>query len=185
MLDKIILGLLHQRPNSAYGLQKAMEQSTAFFYGASQGNIHPTLKKLEARGAIVGQREQVGARPRVEFQLTDQGRQEFDEWVQGPLSVGRVKDDALVKLFFLGHADRQTRRQQVEAFCEELRDQGKQLREIRTQTEVKLNGRTLTDMEQYRLETLNYGISYFEFTADWYEALLERDKEFTPDTVVD
>ncbi len=177
MLDKIILGLLHQRPNSAYGLQKAMEQSTGFFYGASQGNIHPTLKKLEARGAVLGKQEQVGARVRVEYVLTEKGHREFEAWVQGPIEVGRVKDDALVKLFFLGHADRASRRRQVEEFCGELREQKQQLDAIRTQTEELLNGRDLTEVEQYRLETLNYGIAYFEFTAKWYEALLERHQD--------
>lgn len=174
MLDKIILGLLQDNSHTAYSLQKTMEASTAFFYGASQGNINPTLKKLSSRGAIEGQAKKVGARSKVEYSLTAAGRQEFDDWVKGPIEVGRVKDDALVKLFFLGHADANQRQKCVEAFREELVEQGLQLKQLRVEIQNKAEQRELTEVEQFRLETLNYGIDYFDFNVRWYENLLKR-----------
>lgn len=174
MLDKIILGLLQDAPHTAYSLQKAMEASTGFFYGASQGNINPTLKRLEARNAISGQTRMVGARSKVEYSITRVGQQEFTDWVDGPIDVGRVKDDALVKLFFLGHADPEQRRIRIEAFRQELLEHCLQLKLLKADIEKKTAHRQLTEVERFRLETLNYGIDYYEFTSDWYKALLER-----------
>ncbi|MBL4679112.1 MAG: PadR family transcriptional regulator [Pseudomonadales bacterium] len=174
MLDKIILGLLHTQPHSAYSLQKAMEKSTNFFYGASQGNIHPTLKRMASAKLVATKKQSTGSRPRIEYTITRMGRQEFKNWVNGPLQVGRVKDDALVKLFFLGHVVKSKRQQIIKEFQQDLAESRAALLLVKELNAVQEHSKPLTEVELFRLETIQYGIDYFEFTEKWYKKLLER-----------
>ncbi len=174
MLDKIILGLLQFDRHSAYSLQKAMEQSTGFFYGTSQGAINPALKKLSARGSIKGQDKLEGKRKRIEYSITAKGQREFDSWLSSAMEVGRVREDALVRLFFMGHLDRDARTRQIEAYCDELRTQQQALETLVQSINQLLAGRPLTEVEKFRMETLRFGVDYYDFSSRWYEQLLQR-----------
>lgn len=174
MLDKIILGLLQIGPHSAYSLQKNMERSTSMFYGASQGSINPALKKLSAAGHVTGTERLDGNRRRVEYEVTALGQQAFEAWLDSAMEVGRVRDDALVRLFFLGHLDKAARVNRVRAFCAELKANKAALQAMVQGTQAELKGRTLTDVETCRLETLRFGADYYRFSLNWYEGLLKR-----------
>jgi len=171
MLDKIILGLLQFGPHSSYSLQKAMEQSTSFFYGASQGSISPALKKLVKAGLIQGQSQQDGGRKRIEYSLTAKGQEAFDSWVGSDFSVGRVRDDSLVRLFFLGHVAKSDRATLINQYCDELQEQKAALNDIVSGIEANLGGRSLTDVESFRMQTLQFGIAYYKFSIEWYKRL--------------
>lgn len=180
MLDKIILGLLQLGNHTAYSLQKAMEQSTGHFYGASQGSINPALKKLADYGAIDGKPLSEGKRKRIEYAITEVGQRTFDEWVNSAMTVGRVRDNALVRLFFLGHVSPAERKQRIEEFCSELRDEYQALEAILQATHQNLQGRALTEVETFRLETLRFGRDYYAFSVQWYEDLLKRENKLQP-----
>lgn len=171
MLDKIILGLLQFGSHSSYSMQKTMEQSTSFFYGASQGSISPALKKLSASGLIEGAPKQDGRRKRVEYSITEQGQLVFDAWVGSDFTVGRVKDDALVRLFFLGHLAPEERKALIGQYCEDLRREKAVLEGLIHGVEQSLDGRLLTEVESFRMQTLRFGIEYYEFSIRWYEKL--------------
>jgi len=180
MLDKIILGLLQFGSHSSYSLQKAMEQSTSFFYGASQGSISPALKKLVAGGLITGAEHQNGARKRIEYSISTQGQAVFDEWVASDFKVGRVKDDALVRLFFLGHVPKNERNALINQYCDEVKTEKVVLEGLIAGIEAGLEGRALTNVESFRLHTLRFGIEYYEFTIRWYSELLVKAAETKP-----
>lgn len=174
MLTNIILGLLQVGAHSAYSLQKSMERSTSFFYGASQGSIQPALKKLSAAGHIVGTEQLDGNRRRVEYAVTPLGQKAFESWLDSAMEVGRVRDAALVRLFFLGHLSQAARIRRVEEFCQELKLNKDALVSMVQGIEAKLEGRTLTDVEACRLETLRFGADYYDFSLGWYERLAQR-----------
>ncbi len=174
MLDKIILGMLHTQQHSAYSLQKAMEKTTGFFYGASQGNINPTLKRMASAKLVATKKQHTGSRPKVEYRITRAGREEFKKWINAPLEVGRVKDDALVKLFFLGHVDQSKRHQIIQDFRQELRESRAQLLAVQELNKAQQSSKALTEQDLYRMETIQYGIDYYKFTENWYKKLLNR-----------
>lgn len=174
MLDKIILGLLQFSPHTSYSLQKAMEQSTSFFYGASQGSINPALKKLAAAGQILGNPLQDGGRKRIEYSITDDGQRTFDAWAGSEFKVGRVRDDALVRLFFLGHLSEAERAPLLAQYCDDLREQKAGLEAIVASIETNLAGRPLNEVESFRMETLRFGIGYYDFSIRWYEDMTKR-----------
>jgi len=175
MLDKIILGLLQFNEHSAYSLQKSMQESTGFFYGASQGNINPTLKRLKAEKLVRTKDVATGKRKSVMYNLTKAGQNTFDIWLQKSVTVGRVRDDALVKLFFMGQLSPATVKKNLTEFCEELKSTIQALAFLRGDIHEKLQGRKPTDVERFRLETLNYGIDFYEFNLRWYEDLTKRE----------
>lgn len=175
MLDKIILGMLQFNEHSAYSLQKTMQESTGFFYGASQGNINPTLKRLNTASLVKSREVITGKRKSVIYKLTKTGQSTFDAWLTDSISVGRVRDDALVKLFFMGQMKPMARRKNLQSFCEELKTTGEALTFLKKSTQAKLAGRKPTSIERYRLETLEYGIDFYAFNLSWYEKLAERD----------
>lgn len=174
MLDKIILGLLQVGTHSAYSLQKTMERSTSMFYGASQGSINPALKKLNAAGHVTGTERLHGNRRRIEYKITALGQQTFEAWLDSAMEVGRVRDDALVRLFFLGHLDKPARLNRVRTFCAELKANKAALEAMVQGTQAELGGRALTDVEACRLETLRFGADYYDFSLNWYQGLLQR-----------
>lgn len=173
MLDKIILGLLQFGSHSSYSLQKAMEQSTSFFYGASQGSINPALKKLAASGLIEGVPQQDGGRKRIEYSITAQGQTAFDGWVSSDFTVGRVRDDSLVRLFFLGHLPLNERNALIKQYCDDVKNEMLTLEDLIFGIEASLDGRALTDVEAFRMQTLRFGIEYYEFTIRWYSQLAQ------------
>lgn len=175
MLDKIILGLLQFSEHSAYSLQKAMQQSTGFFYGASQGNINPTLKRLNAAKLVKTKTSATGKRKSILYTLTKAGQGAFDAWLKESISVGRVRDDALVKLFFMGQMDPAGIKKNLGDFCEELNSTGQALTLLKDDIQKHLEGRKPTNTERFRLETLNYGIDFYEFNLHWYENLAARE----------
>tara|TARA_R110002073_G_scaffold74609_6_gene182487 strand:+ start:643 stop:1188 length:546 start_codon:yes stop_codon:yes gene_type:complete len=175
MLDKIILGLLQFSEHSAYSLQKAMQQSTGFFYGASQGNINPTLKRLLAAKLVKTKAAATGKRKSVLYALTKTGQGAFDTWLKESISVGRVRDDALVKLFFMGQMDPADIQSNLSDYCEELNSTRQALTLIKEDIHRNLTGRKPTSSERFRLETLNYGIDFYEFNLHWYKNLAARE----------
>jgi DNA-binding PadR family transcriptional regulator len=64
--------------------------------------LYSLLKKLEKEGLILGHDEQVsGHKPRRTVELTEQGRNEFDEWLSQPVQHTReIRLDFMVKLYF-------------------------------------------------------------------------------------
>lgn len=175
MLDKIILGLLQSSEHSAYSLQKAMKQSTGFFYGASQGNINPTLKRLYAAKLVKTKVAATGKRKSVLYALTKAGQGAFDAWLKESISVGRVRDDALVKLFFMGQLSPTDIKKNLDDLCKELKSTGQALTLLKDDIHKNLEGRKPTSSERFRLETLNYGIDFYEFNLHWYESLAARE----------
>lgn len=176
MLDKIILGLLQFSEHSAYSLQKAMQQSTSFFYGASQGNINPTLKRLNAANLVKTKSTATGKRKSVLYALTEAGQDAFDAWLEESICVGRVRDDALVKLFFMGQLDPAGIKKSLGDFCEELNSTRQALTLLKDDIHRNLEGRKPTRTERFRIETLNYGIDFYEFNLHWYENLAAREE---------
>ena len=167
--------MLQFSEHSAYSLQKSMQESTGFFYGASQGNINPTLKRLNTAKLIDSRDVATGKRKSVIYKITEAGQGAFDTWLKDGISVGRVRDDTLVKLFFMGQMNPTIRRKNIDNFCEELKSTREALTFIKRATKDKLAGRQPTSIERYRLETLEYGIDFYAFNLKWYKRLAERD----------
>lgn len=102
-LDYAILGLVHQRPRSGYGIRKEFETTALGNYSSSPGAIYPALNRLQKlnliiKGPIKGTKKDV-------FRCTQQGEDVLKEWFSKPLDlqdVAKKLDELLLRFGFMG-----------------------------------------------------------------------------------
>jgi len=103
-----ILGVLLDGTMHGYQIASELERRIAGGrYNSAQ--IYGSLHALAERGLVVAIDPEPGlSRDRRPFAITAEGRDEFRAWLRAPLIPARpLRDDALVKLVFLGLHDRQ------------------------------------------------------------------------------
>ncbi len=94
-----ILGLLAEQPRSGYDLTQAFDRSLANVWSAGHSQVYPELARLVADGMI----EQVGAGPRGRkvYAATPAGIDEVVRWLRDDSPARTVRDEALLRGFFL------------------------------------------------------------------------------------
>jgi DNA-binding PadR family transcriptional regulator len=115
-----ILGVLTQGPMHGYHIAGELARRIGGGrYNSAQ--IYQSLHWLADRGLVIAGAVEPGLnRDRRPFHITAAGRREFQKWLRSPLIPSRpVRDDAVVKLVFLGQHDPR----QLIAFLERLRRQ--------------------------------------------------------------
>lgn len=173
MQDMIVLGFLAFRDLSMYELKKAMEQSTAMFYNASLGSIHPALKKLEKAGYITSTEEATGRRPKRIFQRTESGAEVFLAWISEPLKNNVIKDEAILRIFFIGQQDRDVS-EQINNYILELKQQQSAMLVLQQNAASKEIPEQYRQAAFFQLQTLKFGIDYLEFCQNWLSDMLKQ-----------
>jgi DNA-binding PadR family transcriptional regulator len=99
-----LLGFLRRRPMYGYEIHQQLSGSTGLglVWRLKQSQLYALLSKLEREGYVATTIEYQDARPpRKMFELTEAGRQAFQDWVQRPVAQGRkLRLDFLAKLYF-------------------------------------------------------------------------------------
>ncbi len=177
MYEKVILGFLRLRPLTTYDLAQAMSKSTSFFYNVSQGSIHPALQRLLKAGSVTQESRVDNGRNKKVYSITEHGLTAFDDWLGSPLSVSKVKDDAVLRLFFLGALDPLRRRQLLEDYLVELSEQRENLQGLQAESKVRAADvdERLREVADYQLHTLQFGLDYYAFVTAWIRRLLDEE----------
>ena len=163
---RVILGLVANQPRSGYDIKAMVDKSTRFFWAASYGQIYPELKRLSERGFIEGSDESQGGRQRTVYSITREGEEALGEWLGSDEQAHELRDEALLKLFFSGHASRDDLISVVETKREEHLDALERFKEIEPLA--------ASSNDFGPLMVLRYGMAYNEFAADWCEQALEE-----------
>ena len=99
-----LLGFLRRQPMHGYEIHQHLSDTTGLglVWHMKQSQLYALLTKLEREGYVATSIEYQEARPpRKMFELTEAGRQAFQDWVQRPVSQGRkLRLDFLAKLYF-------------------------------------------------------------------------------------
>lgn len=179
MFDKAILGLLRLRPMTAYEVAAAMKRSTSFFYNASQGSIHPALKNLLRDGLASCKEEKQNGRLRKRYAITAAGESRFFDWLGSPLTVNRVKDDLVLRLFFLGALPKPARQKVLAGYRAELDTRLAEIEALAAESHgrAKQLPAELRDVGAYQLHTLDFGQSYYRFVARWMDRLIAEERD--------
>ena len=99
-LAQAILASLIDSSCSGYDLAKRMENSVGFFWQASHQQIYRELSKLDKLGWITSKIIIQEGRPdKKVYSVTQQGKQQLQEWIAKPCDPMPIKDDLLVKIF--------------------------------------------------------------------------------------
>jgi PadR family transcriptional regulator AphA len=101
--EYVLLGLLNQRPAHGYDLHQRLIEELGQIWPISLSQMYNILKRLEAKGLIVGVvQTQEKAPPRRRFRLTPLGRRRFEDWltVSTEPRARAMRVEFLTRLYF-------------------------------------------------------------------------------------
>ena len=159
---KVVLGMIALGERTGYDIKRTVEHSTAFFWGASYGQIYPELGRLERAGLVKG-KAQTGGRGRREYTVTARGRRALAEWLSAdaPLAFN-TRDEGLLKQFF--------------GDLVPLEVQLENVRRVIAQNESGLAFFRTIVAEGSTADVLEYGIDFLEWNIGWWRGFEGRLK---------
>lgn len=172
MIDKIVLGLLSKKALTVYDIKVAMEKSINRFYSNSLGSINPAIKKLEREHLITRTEVVENNRLKKVYDITDKGKEAFRNWMAEPITQGRLKDEVLIRVFFLGDTDAVERKKLITDYIQELNKSKEELEVLQEQIRSSdLSAEQLQEV-RFQMATLQFGIDYMAFKQTWFQGLL-------------
>src|SRR5689334_9730249 len=95
-----ILGMLTIEAMSGYEIKQAIQQSTAFFWSESDGQIYPTLAQCVEKGwATYHEEASKTARSKKIYKITPAGKKELTCWLVKKVQNTPLRNELLLKLF--------------------------------------------------------------------------------------
>jgi len=138
-----------------------MNRSTVYFWRESDSTIYPMLKLLAKEGRVRSEVVYVGKKKKELFSLTESGREQFEQWFNGPTGSEIPRNEFLLKLFFAVDEQQmahlfQERLEKVKCTYEELK-----------KNEERLVSMSDSTQKQMRLKALRYGIAQLKQEIKW------------------
>ncbi len=96
-----LLGFLHDGPMSGWDLVARAEERIGEFWSLTQSQVYRELAHMAERGLV--EAGEPGTRARKVYEITDQGREVFADWVRKPPSTENIRFPLLLTLAFGRH----------------------------------------------------------------------------------
>jgi PadR family transcriptional regulator, regulatory protein AphA len=166
----VILGMLSLGRRTGYEIKSLVDVSTRFFWAASYGQIYPELNRLEEAGLVRGEEDRSNGRRRKAYDLTAPGKRALHDWLTSaePLHI-ELRHEGALKFFFSDVLTPAEQLAQVRHIAETHERLAEQLRAIEPDAP---EGKPPAP-----LMTLEFGIAYQEFLADWCRRAERRLEE--------
>lgn len=164
---KVILGALAVEPRSGYDIKRLVDKATRFFWAASYGQIYPELKRLAAAG-LVTEKGSAGERGRTVYRATSKGREALEQWLRSPEQALEMRDEGLLKLFFVGLLEPDDAIAVLEA---KRRNHEAKLEQLRA---IEPHAKAAERFGPHAV--LGYGRALSEFATDWCEQQINELK---------
>ncbi len=170
---RVILGFLAGGPKSGYDIKAIVDRSTRFFWAASYGQIYPELNRLANAGLVKRTAAKKGTRKRTEYTIKKAGRDALAAWLRSPEQAYELRDEGMLKLFFVGHLGTEDARAVLEARRDQHLGVVARLREIEP---------VASTAERFGPhEILKHGLEFHGHIAKWCDRTLAEldhtDKE--------
>lgn len=175
-----ILGLLSEKPQSGYELQKVFTGSLGYFWQAKFQQIYGELRRLERDGLLQKRNVLQSGRPMKKvYSITPKGEAALNAWLNTPSPLAPVRDEFLVKVFSFARlsAEQGIARLREHRRLHEERLATYRAIESRLQEADWISKSAVVDPLLGRYLTLKRGITYEEDSiawCDWAIGLLER-----------
>ncbi|MGH2979314.1 MAG: PadR family transcriptional regulator [Solirubrobacterales bacterium] len=162
----VILGMLKLGRRTGYEIKSLVDVSTRFFWAASYGQIYPELARLEQLGLVRGEEDRSNGRRRKAYELTATGERALHAWLTSddPLHI-ELRHEGALKFFFSDALKRDEQLSLVRRTRQTHEHIAEQLRAIEPESDE--------GEPRAPLQTLEFGIAYQEFLAEWC-ARMER-----------
>lgn len=156
----VILGMLKLGRRTGYEIKSLVDVSTRFFWAASYGQIYPELARLEKAGLIRGEVDRSNGRRPKSYELTAAGERALHAWLtsEEPLHV-ELRHEGALKFFF---SDALSPDEQI-ALVRHTRMTHERIAEQLRAIEPEAD----EDKPPAPLMTLEFGIAYQQFLAEW------------------
>jgi DNA-binding PadR family transcriptional regulator len=163
MLNHIVLGMVYDSCLTGYDIKKHIENGIGIFYKASFGSLYPTLKKLVDKGCLVTSENPYGRRQKIFYEITDDGKKEFINWLKTPMNVFDGTNTHLAKVFFFDKLPADIRDRQLLEFEINYENYLIKLKSLERNYDKFEN----KDCFYYKLSTLYYGICVTQRIIQW------------------
>lgn len=173
-MDHIILGLLLLQNRTIYQLRERIRKGMDLMYSSSMGSIQAALKKLLNYGYISYEESVGNGKYKKIYSITDAGKCYFFEWVNSPLEIPNTKNPELVKIYFMGFADKTNRRIHIEQYLSHLTEKYHALNAICEEAEDINVTEENREIVFYQLSAARYGRDFMNFNIEWYKKLLNE-----------
>jgi PadR family transcriptional regulator, regulatory protein AphA len=166
-----ILGVLSLKPCSGYDIKKFCDKTISHYWNENFGNIYPKLSQLECSGLIAPEYDEADKRSKC-YHITDDGRQEFIQWLQQPVHYRPARSELLLKLSF---ADQLPREKAIEMLENVRKKHAADLRQYRILEASYVNDEQARKQPQYPywLAPLRYGIESTITIIKWCDETIE------------
>lgn len=181
-MEYIVLGLLLLSDRTIYGLRDRVGKGLHLMYSSSMGSIQAAVRKMLRHGYIQYTELMEQGKHKKLYSITESGKAYFQEWVNRPMSQENVKNPELAKIYFMGFADKETRRRNMEQYLEDLRiryraltaicEEGERMAAVSEKAQEKPIPEEGREIFAYQLATAYYGRDFLQFQLAWYEKLL-------------
>ena len=170
-IELAVLGLLHEGPLHGYELRKRLNLMLGWGRVLSYGSLYPTLKKM-LRGALIEEAATTAApvtrRPRIVYQLTDAGHQEFQRLMSEVGPTAWEDDNFDIRFAFFGRTDMEIRLRVLEGRRTRLQE-----RLERVQGQLAM---TQAEVDRYAAELQRHGVESVEREVRWLSDLINAER---------
>jgi DNA-binding PadR family transcriptional regulator len=174
-IELAVLGLLHESPMHGYELRKRLNLMLGWGRVLSYGSLYPTLKKM-LRAQLIEERKAPGGvvsrRPRITYQLTEAGEQEFLRLMSEVGPTAWEDDNFDVRFAFFGRTDMEIRLRVLEGRRTRLQE-----RLDKVQSQLAL---TQKEMDRYAAELQRHGVESVEREVRWLSDLINAERRQAP-----
>lgn len=127
----VILGLLSKGKSSGYRLKQVMAKVTSSYWGESNAQIYPILKKLEQAGLVHSAVDKgSGKRNRKDFTISEEGRKVLMSWLLEPVEVSPYREELLLKMSLSQHLSVDQVRAHLMAYQQQIVDRLRDIDDI-------------------------------------------------------
>ena len=170
-----ILGAINNRPAHGYDLKNGPFKKALVDFGINDGQLYPTLKKLEKEGLIQKRIEQQeGAPNKHTYSITAKGREDFMKWLESSDGEERsfrydfVRNDIFfTRCNFIRYLDR-------DKAIEKMKRHKKIIEETIIDFQKARDDMSERVVDPFRIKIIEYGIKNQKARLEWLEEFLEE-----------
>jgi len=167
-LRHAVLGLIAEMDGaSGYDLLKTFEISLGNVWPARQSQLYGELGKLTDAGLIEVADE--GPRGRKEYRITGPGRAELHRWLVDVEPKPNRRDDALLRIFFLGLVTPEEARDYMRKHVAGLEQRLDDLKELEKNVDWGDD-----DLSVYGRLAIEYGKRFMAMRRDWFDWAMQE-----------
>lgn len=176
-LEFAILGFLNYQPYTGYDLKKIFDTSIRHFWPADQSQIYRTLTRLTENGWVEMEKVPQDDRPdRKVYHITEAGRAELRNWLNGPPLMGEPRSAPLIQVFFAGQLSNGQILEKFEGFAAIMRAILAQYDQVPSQLGPFQQEIASPREHFFWMLTLDNGIRTMRANLEWAENVIEQIK---------